>query len=188
MSYDIDSITDLVSGLQQEADTQRERADAAEAERDALAAALDSSREEAEAYRVKGAEVTAERDALAKEVRLLTHKVITCGVAASHPDPNLSRRAKDYGGAWDSPQAEEVRKLRANAEHFREEYVRTYDKAVELAQRAEAAEAREMALRVALAGIEIRAVAGAPPVEAGATLAWIARAAHNALTPGEGGK
>ncbi|MBL0492648.1 hypothetical protein [Aeromonas veronii] len=41
-----------------------------------------------------------------------THQVITCGVAARHPDPNLSRRESDYGGKWDSPQAESVRQLR----------------------------------------------------------------------------
>jgi hypothetical protein len=44
-------------------------------------------------------------------VELTTHKIITCGVAASHPDANLSR-TKAYGGKWDSPQAQEVRKLR----------------------------------------------------------------------------
>lgn len=43
---------------------------------------------------------------------LLVHKLITCGVAASHPDANLSKREKDYGGKWDSPQAQEVRKVR----------------------------------------------------------------------------
>ncbi|MGU5698616.1 hypothetical protein ACV1D9_15820 [Aeromonas allosaccharophila] len=41
-----------------------------------------------------------------------THQVITCGVAARHPDANLSRRESDYGGKWDSPQAESVRQLR----------------------------------------------------------------------------
>lgn len=52
--------------------------------------------------------------ALQVEVTLLTRKVITCGVAASHPDPDLSRNPQHYGGPWDSPQAEEVRKLRAD--------------------------------------------------------------------------
>lgn len=52
--------------------------------------------------------------ALRAEATLLTHKAITCGVAASHPDPNLSRRGA-YGGTWDSPQAEDVRQLRARA-------------------------------------------------------------------------
>ena len=40
-----------------------------------------------------------------------THKIITCGVAASHPDPLLSTRDA-YGDKWDSPQAQEVRELR----------------------------------------------------------------------------
>lgn len=50
---------------------------------------------------------------LRAEVTLLTHKLITCSVAASHPDPDLSKRGK-YGGPWDSPQAEYVRALRAD--------------------------------------------------------------------------
>lgn len=49
---------------------------------------------------------------LLEAVELATHKVITCGVAARHPDANLSRRESDYGGKWNSPQAESVRKLR----------------------------------------------------------------------------
>lgn len=49
---------------------------------------------------------------LRKEVDLLTHKIITCGVAATHPDANLTR-AGAYAGKWDSPQAEAVRALRA---------------------------------------------------------------------------
>ena len=57
------------------------------------------------------ASLEAEVAALRKHLDEATHKVITCGVAASHPDPTLSRR-KAYGGKWDSPQAEEVRALR----------------------------------------------------------------------------
>jgi hypothetical protein len=52
-------------------------------------------------------EVAMLRDALHIE----THKVITCGVAASHPDASLSRRM-EYSGKWDSPQAQQVRALR----------------------------------------------------------------------------
>lgn len=59
------------------------------------------------------AELERERDEALSENALLTYKILTCGVAASHPNPELSRRAKDYGGPWDSPQAEAVRKLRA---------------------------------------------------------------------------
>lgn len=42
---------------------------------------------------------------------ILTHKVITCGVAARHPDKSLSRTGA-YAGKWDSTQADDVRKLR----------------------------------------------------------------------------
>lgn len=49
------------------------------------------------------------------ECSLLTHKVITCGVAARHPDPNLSRTGA-YAGEWNSQQAEDVRALRDRAE------------------------------------------------------------------------
>jgi hypothetical protein len=50
---------------------------------------------------------------------LLLHKIIACGVAASHPDPALSRRAKDYGGKWDSPQAQKVREVRDERDALR---------------------------------------------------------------------
>ena len=53
-----------------------------------------------------------ELKALRYHVQLLTHKVITCGVAARHPDANLARTGA-YADKWNSPQAEEVRKLRA---------------------------------------------------------------------------
>jgi hypothetical protein len=46
-----------------------------------------------------------------QEANLNAHKVITCGVVASHPDAGLSRRGA-YAGKWDSPQAEKVRALR----------------------------------------------------------------------------
>lgn len=49
--------------------------------------------------------------ALSAELNLRTHQVITCGVAASHPDANLSRTGA-YAGKWNSAQAEEVRVLR----------------------------------------------------------------------------
>jgi hypothetical protein len=52
---------------------------------------------------------------LEAEVALLTHKCITCGVAASHPNPDLTRTGA-YAGKWDSPQAEAVRKLRQRCE------------------------------------------------------------------------
>lgn len=66
---------------------------------------------EAETARAQAAEA-----ALAearRETTLLTHKILTCGVAASHSDAALSSRPKDYGGPWDSPQAQQVRALRS---------------------------------------------------------------------------
>lgn len=61
----------------------------------------------------------AEIEALRAEVKLLTHKVITCGVAADHPDKNLTRTGA-YASDWNSQQAERVRALRARAERLAE--------------------------------------------------------------------
>lgn len=61
-------------------------------------------------------EMAPDHKQLRKEVKLLEHKVITCGVAASHPDAALTLRA-DYM-KWDSPQAQEVRKLRAERDQL----------------------------------------------------------------------
>ncbi len=72
-----------------------------EAERDSLAATV--------------AELRAEVERLRAALHIETHKVITCGVAASHPDASLSRRM-EYAGKWDSPQAQDVRKLRDRAD------------------------------------------------------------------------
>lgn len=63
-------------------------------------------------------EARAEVERLKKALALETHKVITCGVAASHPDAGLSLRGV-YGGEWNSPQAEEVRTLRTNHDEAR---------------------------------------------------------------------
>ena len=57
------------------------------------------------------AELRKALDSYAQINQLLTHKIITCGVAASHSDAGLSRRGA-YAGKWNSPQAEEVRALR----------------------------------------------------------------------------
>lgn len=59
-----------------------------------------------------------ELEQLREQVDTLTHQVICCGVAASHPDPNLTKRG-EYAGKWDSSQAEEVRKLRAENERLK---------------------------------------------------------------------
>lgn len=83
-----------------------------------------------------------QRDAARRECKLLTHMVITCGIAASHPDANLTRTGV-YAGEWDSQQAEEVRALRAD----RDELAR---------QRGELA-ARVIELQAALRDIEAAA-------------------------------
>lgn len=74
----------------------------------------------------------ADRDAYAKHAKLVEHKVITCGVAARHPDANLSRTGA-YASKWDSPQAQDVRALRDERDALRRQ--------LELAQHA--GEARE---------------------------------------------
>ena len=53
-----------------------------------------------------------ENEAWRKQCDTLTHQVICCGVAASHPDATLTKRGA-YAGKWNSRQAEEVRALRA---------------------------------------------------------------------------
>jgi hypothetical protein len=57
-------------------------------------------------------ELAAEREKFRREWELRTHQLITCGVAADHPDQALSRRKSDYGGPWNTDQAERVRTLR----------------------------------------------------------------------------
>jgi len=52
------------------------------------------------------------------ECKLREHQLITCGVAATHPDPNLTRTGA-YADKWDSQPAEEVRQLRAERDNAR---------------------------------------------------------------------
>jgi hypothetical protein len=66
------------------------------------------------------ARLTAERDAALADDDLSTHKCITCGVAATHPDPTLTTRGA-YAEKWNSPQAEAVRALRAERDAARAE-------------------------------------------------------------------
>jgi hypothetical protein len=63
-------------------------------------------------------ELRAQVEAWRKHCDTLTHQVICCGVAASHPDATLTTRGA-YAGKWNSAQAEEVRKLRAERDSFR---------------------------------------------------------------------
>ena len=75
-------------------------------------------------------EAEAERDAYRDESELRLHMVLTCGVAADHPDANLSRTGA-YAGKWNTQQAERVRKLRdraESAERARDEAQRIVDK------------------------------------------------------------
>jgi hypothetical protein len=64
------------------------------------------------------AELETERDAFRTQATLNQHMVITCGVAASHPDPNLSRTGA-YASAWNSEQANKVRALRDDRDRLR---------------------------------------------------------------------
>lgn len=57
-------------------------------------------------------ELRAQVEAWRKQCDTLTNQVICCGVAARHPDATLTTRGA-YAGKWNSPQAEAVRKLRA---------------------------------------------------------------------------
>jgi hypothetical protein len=79
-----------------------------------LADAIASERDEAlaEVERLRG-----ERDAIAGDLRLVTHKAITCGVIAEgkeHLNAIYQR-----GSEWDSPQAEKVRSVVAEVERLR---------------------------------------------------------------------
>lgn len=48
--------------------------------------------------------------AMQNELELMNLRIITCGIAARRPD--ISRRETDYGGPWNTQQAEDVRALR----------------------------------------------------------------------------
>ena len=61
--------------------------------------------------------LTRENEALRRDFKLMERKVITCGVAATNPDPKLTLR-EDYM-QWNSPQAESVRALRGENEALR---------------------------------------------------------------------
>lgn len=63
-------------------------------------------------------ELEAERDMWVRGYKLMEHKVITCGVAAGHSDPNLSRTGI-YAGEWNSQQANHVRALRDDRDRLR---------------------------------------------------------------------
>lgn len=70
------------------------------------------------ALRAQVARLEAENAAWREHAETLTHQVICCGVAVSHPDPDLTKHGA-YAGKWNSAQAEEVRKLRAERDRLR---------------------------------------------------------------------
>ena len=67
-------------------------------------------------------EILAAIKRLKAAVNDLTHQVICCGVAATHPDAELTKKGA-YAGKWNSAQAEEVRKLRADRDRLRATYL-----------------------------------------------------------------
>ena len=77
---------------------------------------IDGEEIEARVIRQQSADIAE----LSAVVALLTHKVICCGVAASHPNAALTTTGA-YADKWDSPQAESVRKLRAERDQLRAE-------------------------------------------------------------------
>lgn len=103
-------------------DALRERAERAEAEADALRGERDTKQAIIQAiaddFDTEPQHIGKAIRALRAALKLATHKVLTCGVAADHPDAGLSSTGV-YGGEWDSPQAQRVRKLRANYEALR---------------------------------------------------------------------
>lgn len=65
-------------------------------------------------------DIEAERDAHKAQAKLYEHMVITCGVAATHYDANLTRTGA-YAEKWNSAQAEQVRALRAERDALRKD-------------------------------------------------------------------
>ena len=94
------------------------RLSAVEAERDELKLAFAHAVRLVQDWKQSAYAMEAERDVLLKEKHTLTHQVICCGVAATHPDPLLTTRGA-YAGRWNSNQAESVRQLRAERDALR---------------------------------------------------------------------
>jgi len=84
----------------------------------ALIGAIRQQARDLNQLRTDMAAAVAERDSFRSECALLTHKVICCGVAATHSDAGLSSTGA-YASIWNSAQAESVRKLRAECDTLR---------------------------------------------------------------------
>ena len=88
--------------------------------RAALQGALDAQLAGLQAMKERADKAERERDEALKECKLLEHKVITCGVAAAHPNAALTETGA-YKEKWNSPQAESVRQLRRELAAARQE-------------------------------------------------------------------
>jgi len=61
-----------------------------------------------------------ERDEAKDEAELNLHRVLACGVAATHPDSTLMDR-EPYAGKWRTQQSNEVRQLRADRDRLQQQ-------------------------------------------------------------------
>lgn len=82
-----------------------------------------SQQKEIDALKAERDELRANEAAWRKLNDTLTHQILCCGVAASHPDATLTTRGA-YAGKWNSKQAEAVRELRADRDSLRAELER----------------------------------------------------------------
>ena len=108
----------LIDKACNEAAAELRRLAAVEAERDKFASESAQHFIRGREWAERAGQMEAERDVLLKEKHTLTHQVICCGVAATHPDPLLTTRGA-YAGRWNSNQAESVRHLRAERDALR---------------------------------------------------------------------
>ena len=79
---------------------------------------FDSDRAQAARWLATVDALRAERDEARANAGLMEMKLVACGVAAHHSDPNLTRTGV-YAGKWDSQQAEDVRRLRAERDRLK---------------------------------------------------------------------
>jgi len=113
--------------LQELAESHRRTAEKCCSEKLIAEGQRDEAQAECERLRDRHAELQSEYDQLRAEMeknpwraecKLREHQLITCGVAATHPDPNLTRTGA-YAAKWDSQQAQEVRQLRQERDETR---------------------------------------------------------------------